>query len=266
MKQTRKSTLGACVAALAVIVAVAGAAQGSIIYSYNGTVPDGPVSAQATFTPGNGSITVVLTDLLQNPTSDGQLISGVQFNISGATTNGSLSTVNSGLISTINTNSGGTYTAGVTDALTRWKANESGTQITLTTLSGGQPNSLIIGPDNMNGFNPAVGAYTNANSSVLQHNPAVLGTGTFVITAPGVTTDSQLSDVAFQFGTQPVSRDGTRGSIPEPATLVIWSVLGAICGLRVWRRRRLDVPNRQPWTDDQRTAIRETLDRCCGQR
>jgi hypothetical protein len=266
MTKSKTATIGACLALLACFLC-AGTSQGSVVYSFSGSVPDGPVSAQATFTPGSGIVTVVLTDFLKNPTSDGQTISGIQFNISGANTVGALTTTNSGLITNVDTSSGGTYTAGVADALIRWTANEAaGSQITLTTLSGGKPNELIIGPDSAGGFDPTKGAYTNANSSVLQHNPVVLGTGTFVITAPGVTAASTLSNVVFEFGTGPVSKPGTPGGVPEPATLMIWSVLGAICGLRVWRRRRLDVVCREPWTDEQRTAVWQTIERCRGQR
>src|ERR1700751_3844768 len=52
---------------------------------------DGPLSAEALLTPVSGGVTVTLTDLLANPTSAGQLISGVVFDITGATGAGTVS-------------------------------------------------------------------------------------------------------------------------------------------------------------------------------
>ena len=56
--------------------------------------------------------------------------------------------------------------------------------------------------------------------------------------------------------------------IPEPTTIAVWSLLG-LCwaGMGVWRRRgrrgvELDaVRGRQGWTEENRTAIRQMLDR-----
>ncbi len=51
--------------------------------------------------------------------------------------------------------------------------------------------------------------------------------------------------------------------IPEPASLIVWSLLGAgsWLGLRVWRRRRGPV-GRRPWLPENRTAILEIIE--CG--
>lgn len=72
---------------------------GAVTYQFTGTPSgssDGSVDATATFTLGAGTLTIVLTDLLANPTSDGQLVSGVSFTASGAAGSGALTTVNSG--------------------------------------------------------------------------------------------------------------------------------------------------------------------------
>src|SRR5260221_4728056 len=132
---------------LLAVVMTAQSAQAGFLYSTSAgaTTSGGPVSAQAFFTLHNGSITITLTNLLKNPTADSQLITGISFRVTGATNSGPLTTVNSGKISTIS--SGGAYTSGVTDPLTRWKATESASAINLTTLSGGQPNRGIIGPE-----------------------------------------------------------------------------------------------------------------------
>jgi hypothetical protein len=204
------------------------------------TTTDGSVSAEALFTTNNGSITLTLSNLFQNPNADGQLISAISFDVSGASGSGSLTTVNSGLIGTISP--AGSYTAAGSDLLTRWKASESGTTINLTTLSGGKPNRLLIGPDSAGGFTMA-GLYDNANPSILQHNLSVLGSATFDITIPGVTDTSTLSDVVFQFGTE-AGRNLVPGEprgpgtppLPEPSTLLVWTGLGVL-GLVMARRR-----------------------------
>jgi hypothetical protein len=50
--------------------------------------------------------------------------------------------------------------------------------------------------------------------------------------------------------------------IPEPATIIVWSLLGAASwlGMGVWRRRRGPV-GRQPWSDENRSAICAIIER-----
>lgn len=200
----------------------------------------GPVDAQASFTLGNGTVTVTLTNYEKNPTSDPQTISGIKFNLDTATGAGTLSTVNSGLISTIY--SGGSYTAGVRDSLTRWVATESGASIDLTTLSGGTPNRLIIGPDSKGNYDPTLGGlYNNANSSIINHDPNVLGSATFTLSVPGVSNASKLSNVVFEFATNGQTVNGVEiSSTPEPNSLILLSGFG-IFGLMsyAWRWRKM---------------------------
>lgn len=204
---------------------------------------DGPVNATATFTLGTNSLTITLTDLLANPTSDGQLISAISFNVIGALGPASLTT-SSGLLSSVNTSTN-LYSAGVlTTPLTHW-GFVSGV---LTALTGGQPNSLIIGPDSAGGFAHA-GVYDNANPSVSNHNPVVLGSATFVISMLGVNPLSTISNVVFQFGTDTGSRlvtgvcelgcpSTSLSETPLPGALPLFaSGLGAL-GLFGWRRKR----------------------------
>jgi hypothetical protein len=216
---------------------------GSISYCTpsGSTTKDGSVDAMASFITSSGGVTLTLTNLLENPTADGQLLSAIEFKVSGATGSGA-STANSGQISTIS--SGGSYTSPAADALTRWKLSESGTQIDITTLSGGKPNRLIIGPDDNGGFDPSLGAYTNANASIIQHNPSVLGSAVFTISIPGVTDVSQISDVVFQFGTLAGSNTVIgeicgADPVPEPGTLTLLGF--GVAGVCVygWRLRKL---------------------------
>jgi hypothetical protein len=200
-----------------------------------------PVNAEAFFTLNNGSITLQLVNLYLNPTADSQLISGITFNITGASSSGSLKTTNSGSITTIG--SKGSYKAGTSDPLTRWTANEAkkSTAITLTALSGGQPNHEIIGPDSLGGFKGA-GNYGKANPSITNHNPVVLGSATFTITIAGVMTTSKLSNVVFQFGTNPDAVVGQAYIVtPEPSTALVPALAG-VAGLASCLRRRSTKP------------------------
>jgi hypothetical protein len=107
----------------------------------------------------------------------------------------------------------------------------------LTALTGGQPDHLIIGPDSAGGFTGA-GLYSNANSSIGNFNPSVLGSATFDITIPGVTSASTLSHVVFQFGTD----DGHNlitgvVSSPVPIPGAVWLLGSGLIGLAGIRRR-----------------------------
>ena len=143
-------------------------ARADLLYGFSGNVPDGPVDATVSFTLGNGTVHIVVNSLLANPTSDGQLVSGIDFTISGAASTGSLTDA-TGLISYIDT-SNGKYTAGVSQGLTQaavthhsvWALTEAGE---LTTLSATKPEFLIIGPDDKGSFTN-VGLYSAANSSI----------------------------------------------------------------------------------------------------
>jgi hypothetical protein len=224
------------------VLALASGVQAQITFSTPSiaTTSDGSVDATALFVEGSGKLTITLTDLQTGEHADGQLISGISFNVNSATGSGKINTVNQGNISSIN--SDGTYTAGVSDPLTRWKASESGKTIDLTALSGGKPNRLIIGPDSKGGFSHG-GTY-NVNPSVTNHQPVVLGSATFTLTVPGITSLSTISNVMFQFGTTPDSIAGvvvpsTVTAVPEPGPMAILAALGLIgASMALSRRQR----------------------------
>jgi hypothetical protein len=218
------------VLALLLILACGGPANADL-FQVQGPIPDGPVNSTAVFTLGNGTLQIVLTDLLKNPTSDGQLISGIKFTVRGASGSGVLTSA-SGLDSIVDTHNG-TYTAGVASTLPHWSLVAIGD---LTTLSGNKPNELIIGPDDHGGFDPTVGKYTHANSSISQHNPVVLGIGTFDLSIPGITGASIISDVSILFGTAPYSVDAI-SAVPEPSTRTICALSIVLMGLAALRRR-----------------------------
>ena len=206
-------------------------ARADLLYGFSGNVPDGPVDATVSFTLGNGTVHIVVNSLLANPTSDGQLVSGIDFTISGAASTGSLTDA-TGLISYIDT-SNGKYTAGVSQGLTQaavthhsvWALTGAGE---LTTLSATKPEFLIIGPDDKGSFTN-VGLYSAANSSISQHNPVVLGTATFDLAIPGISPTSTISGVQIEFGTGPVTEDANLlTSVPEPSSAILLSGLAGL--------------------------------------
>lgn len=192
-----------------------------------GTVNDLPVSASGTLDAADGYVTVKITNLEADPKSVAQLISGLIFDVTGASGSGSLTTVNSGDI--INIAKDGTWTPGGLDPLTRWEATETGTTVYLTTLSGGNPDRLIIGPDD------GTGHYSIANGSILGDNPSVAQNATFTITIPGVTAASEFSNVGFRFTTTGGVGTEVPASVPDGGTTL--TLLGlALLGLGSVRR------------------------------
>lgn len=243
MKKTNAlRRLGAAAAAAMAALMAASPANAALVFDTpsGSTTTGGSVDAVANFALGSGAVTLTLQNLLQNPMADSQLISAITFEITLATGSGA-STANSGLISTIS--SGGAYTAGQQDSLGHWTLTEAGTTISLTTLSGGQPNRLIIGPDSAGGFTQQ-GSYNNANPSIINHNPSVLGSATFDLTIPGVTAASQISDVAVQFGTTAGANTiDMISAVPEPGTtlaglfLLLPFAASTVRTSRRWRAR-----------------------------
>jgi hypothetical protein len=198
-------------------------ARADLTFSYitpNGAANSGPVNAQADITLSANTITIVLTDYEQNPGNDTQLISGIKMNVSGATGVG-VTTVNSGKVS----NGAGT----------------TGTAIDLNIYGNGTPIEQIIGPDSKGNFDPTLGGlYDNANNSIIKnHQPDVLGTATFIIHDPGITTASTISNIVFEFGTAQGSNmiAGTAKPIPEPASLLMVALGGGVTAGYLARRR-----------------------------
>ena len=200
------------------------------------------VSGEADFTLGNGTLTVTLTTNTADPIADTQMISGIRFNVSGA----SAETLKSSLGKTGTITGGGTLPTGVSSSpvsLDHWQASESGTQIYLNTFSGGKPNQLIIGPGDVHG------KYNNANPSITGHEPSVLNTATFTFDITGITSSSTLSNVSLIFGTESnlpsynlVSLSQVSGQVtapvPEPSSLALMGIGGLAMAVGAYRRGR----------------------------
>jgi len=221
---------------MATAISVAASADANVI---NVFTPQGafngqgdPVRASATFTTGTGSCTLSLSDLLPNPTSVGQLVSGISFSLPPGLTSGTLG-VNSGI--EIRVGSDAAFKLGSTVS-TGWGLTASSGLFQLSALgTATSPAHLIIG-----GPGPGL-HYTSANGSIAgdkPHNPFLAGVATFTLNIPGMTPSTSVTGVNFSFGTE--AGDSVPGvnnpntPVPDaPSTVLLLGV--ALFALRAFR-------------------------------
>jgi hypothetical protein len=221
------------------------------------TTGGGAVNAQADFVIGTDSITVTLTNLLPSGTktgrgqagalSDAQLLSGISFQIAGATGAAALTSSGGGEFLILGSSINAYYTSPFSlGTVLHWGVDGNGSSsqpIVLSTLLGhGKPYNLIIGPDNAGGFD-GDGTYF-VNPSVIQHEPLIAGSATFTLHLAGLTPESQLSNVVFQFGTSSGSNtvQGSRvgpqpSAVPEPGSLALAGIASCFLALVPLRKR-----------------------------
>src|ERR1051325_2516447 len=236
------------------LFALSVAAHGSMLtYSYTigGTLPDGPVSAEALLTLDMSAHTldIALTNLLVNPVSDGQLVSSLFIGgLAGAPVLAS-SVANQGNPpgSTVSPRPGGTG----------WGFGGVAGGYALCIICPGSlpapgktapPSLLIIGPPDSGG------QYSNANSSIFTHSPYLFEEALFRLTgvtnAPSNENTIPFSSLRIGFGSEAIEltagSPGVRGSasteVPEPHTWLLSAagfVLTALGRRQIERTRRV---------------------------
>lgn len=217
MKQT--TVVGIAIAGLFLLLlgAASPAKADAVSFNFSGNISGGVAGTVVFTVTAPGSLTVAITDTEANPTSVGQLISDLIFNVSGMTGAATMTSSSGQEVSIAKTT--GVATPGATGN-TMWGINSSssGTIILSALLSG--PSNLIIGPGG------AAGVYTNANGSIAgnpAHNPFLMGTVDFDLNIPGLTSVSQISNISVSFGTSPGSTlsVGSSAAMPEPSSLLL---------------------------------------------
>ncbi|MGN6369761.1 MAG: hypothetical protein ACTHN5_15995 [Phycisphaerae bacterium] len=189
----------------AVVAALAGAASANtvdIATLIGATVGGNPVSADALVTTGNGTVTVVLTNLIVDPTTVGQNISGFSFTLSDVFTTDSL-TSSSGLERMVHDD--GSYTDGGL-ASTGWAESSAGKVITLNLLGTSEaPDHTIIGSPALDDKYDSAGGSIDKTSG--PHNPFFTGPVTFNLSVLGVTSATTVTAANFQFNTSAGSNE-----------------------------------------------------------
>lgn len=246
---TRVTFLG-IVSVATMLVSVGGATAGTIEFLGSGSTGDGPVDAEAVFTVTSpNTLTVTLTDLepnTGNPWSQGQEVSGISFGVTGV----SGSSLTSAMGPLANIASSGTFPAPTTQSLTHWgtgfQGNTTSGTVFLETAGNyagnGQPQQMIIGPPST-GTESGGGTYSlvGSGNGPGNFNPTVIGSATFNLTIPGLTSCSQIesADVELLFGTSPDFHTGgsmVPSSIPDGTCTGL--LLGAaLTGLGLFRRK-----------------------------
>jgi len=231
--------------ALAVLAVAPGSAHAGFMFTASGTSSDGPLNAEAYFVLGTNTITLYVANLTSGTQSQGDAISGIKFTVTSPP-NSSLSLTSvSGDVVTL---SGGTFTGAnplyqTNPSNSKWAATSANN---VTDLGNGNPNFMIVGPNasfSGNGgtnFNPYF--QTHATSAEDLSTAPQGDSVKFVLSAPGVTTSSTISNVTFNFGTSPNEHTASGVLVPVPSSMVLaltgFASFGLV-GAQQLRRKRV---------------------------
>ena len=234
MKLSNRFTLKrvAIACSIAGLAALSGAASASSFF-----VTSGVTSAQADFTLGNGTLTVVLTDTANTaPGSRADLLSDLSFSVSGGSTSLNEASVTGGGSLTTCTRSSCGPGVGNANAW-RFGANSSvGTGTYLLTGLSGHPKTLILGA-----VNPVCsGNGSSGGLCGLPDGPNYFqNSATFTLAIAGITPASTISNVSFSFGTGPETvLAGQPLPTPVPLPAAAWLFGSGLLGLIAVARRR----------------------------
>jgi hypothetical protein len=213
--------LAAPAAAVAVLFALASAPAQAITFSV-GSDP----AATAEITTFADGLTITLTNDLATPIEGVvQALSEIYFDASGLTAVSGSVSAGTGTVIDVSSLGAVTVEGSSGDA---WGLAISGTSLRLSTL--------IFGPDFT--LLPTQSDYASANSSIKDndpHNPFYQGEVSFTLTGlTGLTANSVISNVVFNFGTEPLV---PVPSIPEPQTYALMLAGLGVVGFMARRRR-----------------------------
>ena len=243
MRILRKVNLLA--AGLSLTAAIAAQANTVTFMTPTGATAKGEmVDASAVLSTGTNSLSIALSNLLtaSQMHDAGQLLSDLSFTLVGTSSTGSVTSSTGTFISV--GKPGGTVTSatsgGTAPDLVAWGLTNSGSTYLLNGLAGKPsltPANLIIG-----GTAGSSTPYSIADGSIAgnpAHNPFVQGTADFMLSIPGVTATTNVSNVVFSFSTASgvnVTGVPSTSSVPEPATFGLFGL--GLAGLIFARRKR----------------------------
>ena len=211
------------------------------------TASSSSTNVEADFTFGNGTLTLVLKNLIVDQTSDGQNISSLSFTLSENFANNIITDTSFSATdrSAIQKNVANGWTD-APDTTSHWLLSNTTNTFNMTTLGFPMAPKTIIGAPN------ASNTYTNVNASITNqvHDPFYAVTATWILSIPGVTAadEGNLSNVIFGFGTSAgVTETGscdscggggtTQTVTPEPVSFLLAGSGLALLGLIRFRRK-----------------------------